>query len=265
MKRSKAIGISLLWLLLFFGIQIIISVAVAFGGMAAGGIGDIVSVTESNLPRVLLLSNIITVASVLLIVKLHGDKWSGELGLRRPPVTGIFLPILLAAALAPLISYLLDMISLPESVTDFYDQLMELAVVGDDPLSFVSTVILAPVCEELIFRGAIYNTLNKAFPSAASVILSALLFGFAHLNPIQSTYAFIVGLILCLVYIRFNSLWSSVLLHITFNYVGGYVDFSQFSDRVRLGILIGGGILAAGIAIWMAATYAPKSKKRKNS
>jgi membrane protease YdiL (CAAX protease family) len=48
-------------------------------------------------------------------------------------------------------------------------------------------------------------------------MLSAFVFGLVHLNLLQSSYAFILGLILGLVYIWFDSIWAAIVLHGAFN------------------------------------------------
>lgn len=62
-------------------------------------------------------------------------------------------------------------------------------------LAFISVAILAPIVEEIIFRGIIFNKAAKYKGGAFPIIISALLFGLAHMQPIQIVYAFIVGLI----------------------------------------------------------------------
>ena len=73
-------------------------------------------------------------------------------------------------------------------------------------LAFISVAILAPIVEEIIFRGIIFNEADKYKGGAFPIIISALLFGLAHMQPIQIVYAFIVGLIFGFVYSKTHSL-----------------------------------------------------------
>ena len=68
----------------------------------------------------------------------------------------------------------------------------------------------APVVEEIVFRGAILRGLER-YGKWFAVLISALLFGVFHGNLIQSPYAFLVGLVLGYVALRYNIVWAMVL------------------------------------------------------
>lgn len=82
--------------------------------------------------------------------------------------------------------------------------------------------VLSPVVEELIFRGLLFNRLKRIFPRIAAIILSALLFGVFHGNLVQGTYAFIMGIIIVLLYEKYKSFWTPIIFHVVAN-VGVYV------------------------------------------
>lgn len=84
-------------------------------------------------------------------------------------------------------------------------------------LAFISVVILAPIVEEIIFRGVIFNEASKYKSGAFPIIISALLFGLAHMQPIQIVYAFIIGLIFAFVYSKTHSLPIVMFLHMLNN------------------------------------------------
>lgn len=84
-------------------------------------------------------------------------------------------------------------------------------------LAFISVVILAPIVEEIIFRGVIFNEASKYKRGAFPIIISALLFGLAHMQPIQIVYAFIIGLIFAFVYSKTHSLPIVMFLHMLNN------------------------------------------------
>lgn len=91
-------------------------------------------------------------------------------------------------------------------------------------LSTVSTLILAPLSEELIFRGITMNLSKKAVPSFwIANVIQAICFGIAHLNWIQGSYAFLLGLALGYVCEVYHSLYPGMLLHLVFNFFGTYL------------------------------------------
>lgn len=85
------------------------------------------------------------------------------------------------------------------------------------------TIILIPICEEIIFRRVIFGYLKENYNIVGAVIMQALVFGIAHGNIVQGTYTFILGIALGLVYMYCNSLCGSIILHITFNLMGSLI------------------------------------------
>lgn len=91
---------------------------------------------------------------------------------------------------------------------------------------FLYSVLLAPVSEELIFRGVTMRQAKKALPFWGANLLQALLFGIYHMNMVQGIYAFCLGLILGYVCEKGGSIYYSILLHMLFNFWGSML--SQF-------------------------------------
>jgi len=79
--------------------------------------------------------------------------------------------------------------------------------------SVFTAVIMAPILEELIFRGVILDGLLKKYRATGAIFLSALLFGIVHLNPWQFVGAFLLGLLFGWVYWQTKSLLLTILLH----------------------------------------------------
>lgn len=77
----------------------------------------------------------------------------------------------------------------------------------------VSAVVLAPILEEMLFRGVVQGSVTKRFGPVVGIIVSALVFGIVHINPIQVVGAFSIGLVLGYIYHRTKTLWSVIILH----------------------------------------------------
>lgn len=84
-------------------------------------------------------------------------------------------------------------------------------------LMTLSVVILAPIGEELLFRGVIMGYAQKCLPAIGAIILQAALFGLYHGNVIQIIYAFILGIALGLIAYKLKSLVYSIILHMSVN------------------------------------------------
>lgn len=75
------------------------------------------------------------------------------------------------------------------------------------------TLILAPVAEEITFRGAALSRLRNSFGGYSAAVISAILFAAYHMNLAQFPYTFILGLFLAIVAQRSGSLIPCLVLH----------------------------------------------------
>lgn len=80
-------------------------------------------------------------------------------------------------------------------------------------VTFISTVILAPIMEELMLRGIILNKLLSKMNKWWAIVISALVFGFIHLNLVQGINAFILGIFLALAYVKCRSIIPCMIGH----------------------------------------------------
>ena len=105
--------------------------------------------------------------------------------------------------------------------------------------AIMSTVVAAPILEEVLFRGVIFESCRERLGTGGAVLLSALLFGLIHGIPVQIVNAFVVGLILGYIYLRTRSLMSVIVLHAINNGLA-YISMAFFDDggNVTLGELI---------------------------
>jgi len=84
-------------------------------------------------------------------------------------------------------------------------------------LLFVTTTLLAPLFEEIIFRGILLPTLSRDFGVISGIIVSAFIFALAHLSLGEMPPLFILGIGLAITRIASGSLFSSVIMHSLWN------------------------------------------------
>ena len=101
--------------------------------------------------------------------------------------------------------------------------LLELVLGSHDPIALgllaLTAVVLAPLFEETIFRGALLPVLAVRFGPLAGVLLSGLLFAMAHISVGELAPLTVLGVGLGLVRLRSGRLWPSVLMHGLWNAV----------------------------------------------
>ena len=93
---------------------------------------------------------------------------------------------------------------------------------------FVNLLILGivpAICEELIFRGIIFQGLKERFSKVVSVLLSALMFALMHQNIVQFIYPFILGCVLAVVMDRTNNLLYPMIIHFFNNFTTITISF----------------------------------------
>lgn len=72
---------------------------------------------------------------------------------------------------------------------------------------------MAPVIEELIFRGVIMHGLMRNYSKFTAVFVSALMFALFHLNPWQFPATFILGIVLGILMLRTRNIYLCILGH----------------------------------------------------
>jgi membrane protease YdiL (CAAX protease family) len=86
-------------------------------------------------------------------------------------------------------------------------------------LLLLIVVIGAPIVEELFFRGLLLRSLEGRIANGLALVVSAVLFGAAHLQPIQFPALVFIGLVLGWLAQRFGRLGPSMFAHMGFNLV----------------------------------------------
>lgn len=116
-------------------------------------------------------------------------------------------------------SALLTVFPFPKFLIDSYRSSSDSLMAGTDQLlALLSTAILAPITEEIVFRGYMLNRLLSWFPKKESILITSVLFALCHVSLLWVLYAFVMGLLLTEVSIAEDNIAYSIALHIGFNF-----------------------------------------------
>ncbi len=85
---------------------------------------------------------------------------------------------------------------------------------------FFVGAILAPLVEEIFFRGFLFQGFRQKYGWVSAMLLSSGIFAVAHLDPVSLIPTFILGSLLAYLYHRSNSVWPGVILHVLVNSFG---------------------------------------------
>lgn len=79
--------------------------------------------------------------------------------------------------------------------------------------------VMAPLSEEILFRGYIYHSLRNYYSVNYSILVASLLFGAVHYDLFRLLPLTLVGICLNMASVRANSLWASIIMHSTWNFI----------------------------------------------
>lgn len=137
-----------------------------------------------------------------------------RLGLRRFSVGAVGLVLATFAAYLAFLAAYASLVGSPEQ----QDLARELGLDAGPALAIVSVALiamLAPLCEELFFRGMFFGGLRASLPFLPAALLSGAVFGSLHLTTGVSTVPplIVFGFLLAWTYEHTRSLWPAVILH----------------------------------------------------
>jgi membrane protease YdiL (CAAX protease family) len=92
-------------------------------------------------------------------------------------------------------------------------------------LAFMTLVVIAPISEEILFRGYLLGKLRKHVPLWVSILITSALFGAIHLAWNVGVDVFALSIVLCVLRVQTGRLWPSMLLHMIKNAIAFYFLF----------------------------------------
>ncbi len=148
-------------------------------------------------------------------------------------------------------------------MSDEWNRLFE-GIMGE-PWGYLAIGILAPVAEEMVFRGAILRTLLSMTGRGRAwlaIVLSALIFGGVHMNLPQFVHAAFIGLVLGWLYWRSGSILPGIVLHWVNNTVAFLLTFlyPELSDAKTIDLFGGNMVLmwvafVVSVAVFVACLW----------
>ncbi|HOS18936.1 MAG TPA: CPBP family intramembrane metalloprotease [Clostridia bacterium] len=237
-KVLIALGKAACYTALFLGAQLAVSMVYAL----VGGVDAVLPyVYDNSLPDmeaiaakmaeylmdhalvVTIFSDLLALGLLWLFFALRKKSFLRETHLHKGVPGLAYLPLIVGGAcLAGVVSSILGMLPIPESVWEEYETSSSM-LGGAGPLALLASVFVAPFAEEVFFRGAVYTRLRRAMHPVVAAVLSAFVFGLMHGQIIWICYAFVVGLAMAAVFERTFSVRAAVAVHLAFNFAGGYM------------------------------------------
>lgn len=159
---------------------------------------------------------------ILWLKRVRGWKWS-DFGWNAVPIRNYFTTVLKLYVLAWLINLTYAIVlynyGLTPPETDVYAKLLGQATWFTLILNLVLAGALAPIVEEMLFRGVIFGSLQAHFGKWTAAAISAIIFSLLHFQVYGFFPRFVLGLVLVYAYDKYKSLYPAVALHALNNIV----------------------------------------------
>lgn len=105
-------------------------------------------------------------------------------------------------------------------------------------VSIVSTVLIGPIIEELLFRGIIYNNLKEKYDIKKSMFITTVLFSLCHFTFVQIVYTLIFGYLLVYIYEKYQNIKYPIILHMVSNLVTTLISLFVIKDYLIINIIL---------------------------
>lgn len=143
------------------------------------------------------------------------------------PIKNYYPLILLGISISCLLNMIIFLLNKPTPTTSSINMLV----------LTLSSGIIGPIYEEILFRQINLNRLKKFNTEKKSIILNSLLFALIHISSIKIFYAFILGLIINIAYTKTNNIKSPIIIHMSANLI--VLLLTQYNSYILFLSLIG--------------------------
>jgi membrane protease YdiL (CAAX protease family) len=151
-------------------------------------------------------------------------------------------------------------IPMPDFINDAFE---ELAV---SPIILViSVAIVAPIYEEIVFRGIFLKGMAKKMNPAIALVVSALFFALVHLNIPQGINAFLLGLVIGTIYLKTESIYLCIFAHFVNNVLAITVSSMYIMIKGKYAMGAHGILFILGVILLVIACNGYKQNKAGNA
>lgn len=256
-KAAGAVGSALLYFGIYFAWQFVVgfwvglayeAYALAVYGVSADIPAMLVDFSLKYAVHMTLVSNVLALVTFTVLFRMRKRSLLDEVRLTKlsPTVCGVCL--LFGAAMNIFVTVVISSVPFPEAWWDQYNS-MASAIPGSAAwISVLSTVIAAPIVEEIVLRGLFYGRLKRGMPMFAAMLISSWIFGLIHGAAIWVIYASLLGMLIAWIYEKYRSLTAAVLFHFGFNLCGFILGYFE---NLPMLIIILSAVISVGLLAYI--------------
>lgn len=219
---------------------IIGSVAVIFSTGASG-------IEAAQSPEFFSIVTIVVgIVATIIYAAMKLVKWKNLFRQDSTQPRNYLVPLVVGMAGVIALDVLFEELDIPDLLSDTFDTYMH------NPLAMITIAVLGPIFEELCFReAALGGMLRRGVKPWTAILVSSLLFGIMHFNPIQVVGAGMMGIVLGILYYKSGNIILPCLLHIVNNSLSTVLTYFYGAD-CKMADLMGGRTIAISVAVAFA-------------
>ncbi len=256
-KTAGAIGSALLYFVIYFAWQFVVgfwvglayeAYVLAVYGISADVQTMLVDFSLKYAVHMTLVSNVLALVTFAVLFRMRKRRLRDEVCLVKLslPVCGVCL--LFGAAMNIFVTVVISSVPFPEAWWDQYNSMASIIPGTAAWISVLSTVIAAPIVEEIVIRGLFYGRLKRGMPMFAAMLISSWIFGLVHGAMIWVIYASLLGMLIAWIYEKYRSLTAAILFHLGFNLCGFILGY--FENLSPL-IIILSSVVSVGLFMYI--------------
>ena len=150
-------------------------------------------------------------------------------------------------------------ISMPDFINGAFKELSVSPII-----LILSAAVVAPIYEEIIFRGILLKGMSKKVNPIIALVVSALLFALVHLNIPQGINAFLLGLVIGFIYLTTESIYLSIFAHFINNLLALIISSKFALIGGKYAMAIHGMLFILGVILLVIAYTGYEQNKIKN-
>lgn len=252
----KSVGKASIYFLVYLATQFIVSFVygmvwsakITAELTAAGEALDAMALTEQLAVQIMdkamemtFWAGVITLIIYWIRFAVRKKNFLKEVEMKKVPVKSLLPVIILAPSANIVLSMVITYFPWPQAWIDAY--MANSAPLDGSLMSWLTAVVMAPVLEEIVFRGLVYTRLKKGMPTIVAAIVASLAFGLCHGTAIWIIYATALGLIMTWIFERYQSLAANIVFHLVFNATGLVINMIPESMEIVLWIFAAAGVV----------------------
>ncbi|MGL5351921.1 MAG: lysostaphin resistance A-like protein [Clostridium sp.] len=255
----KLIGICL-------GVQVVgvISILIMFGKSFDGNLVTLILSAST----IAVLLKVGKVNKELIMERINDFKKKFKL---KEIMGGIGVQMLLSLALVSIISAVVYSINPDYAIEMMKDEPMATDTTFKLFIATISSSIMAPILEEIVFRRILFNRFSRKIGILGGAILSSVLFGILHIE-LAMIGAMVFGITSCILYRKYNNILIPISVHFINNSIVSIVlvfvtvmdkilgntepiDYTMTTSDIRFNIIFGGIVLIIAMIIFGRFVY----------